>query len=253
LTNAPCLSCHKEYQKNISQHSGHKEDSEGSLCYNCHMPKIVYGVMTFHRSHKIESPNPETEFAIDKPNACVACHLDKSPQWIMQKSLKIWPKLNNSKKQQSDLIQSIYKLHSGDPAERAIAANRLSYRSAYLNNSEKLFLIPHLLYSMDDNYPAVRRFSWKSLMSLTKEMQIEEQSFEALNSTLKPFDFIADLPLRNRVIKQAWKEFNALDKSNWSTPPSGSLVNQDYAIDFIALANLRKLSKMENKKIEIGE
>jgi len=253
LTNIPCLNCHTEYKNSIAEHTGHREKSEGSLCYNCHMSKTVYGIMTFHRSHKIESPNPEIEFSTDKPNACVACHIDKSSQWIMQESLNIWPNLNSSKQQKNNLIQSIYKLHSGDPVERSIAATRLSYRSSYLNNSKKRFLIPHLLYSMEDNYPAVRRFSWKSLMSLTTEMQIEKQSFEPLNRTLKSFDFIADSSLRNRIVKNAWQQFNALDKSDWSTPPPGSLVKKNYAIDFIAIENLRKLSKIENKKIEIGE
>ncbi|MCF6319559.1 MAG: hypothetical protein L3J83_09845 [Proteobacteria bacterium] len=258
LTNAACLNCHTKYSNNLTEHTGHKEQSDGSLCYNCHMPKIVYGIMAFHRSHKIESPNPVKEFLEDKPNSCVACHIDKSSEWVTKKSFEIWPQLSGKiAKINNNIIQSLFKLHSGDPVERAIAAVNISYQGqlqGQLNKGhEKLFLIPHLLYAMEDNYPAIRRFSYKSINTILKGLAIESGDYIKLQDALLKFDFIADLPLRSKVISSAWKEYNLMDKSNWAAPPEGSLLNKDYQLDIKSLIRLKNISLQAHKVIDIGE
>lgn len=254
LTNSACLNCHEKFAQNITKHTGHNAESNGSLCYNCHMPKNVYGIMTFHRSHKIESPNPIDEFTYNKPNACVACHIDKSSDWTIKKSIELWPQLTDkSKITTKKTIQSILSLHSGDPVERGIAAFNISNQGHIINAQEKMFLIPHLLYSMSENYPAIRRFSYKSLMLITEELSIEFTEFTDFNTVLKEFDFIADEPLRENIMSKAWKFYNQLDKSNWLKPPDGSLLSQDYKLEIQALIQLRNISLQESKLIDIGE
>jgi hypothetical protein len=254
LTNEACLNCHESYAKNITQHTGHKESSDGSLCYNCHMPKITYGIMTFHRSHKIESPNPIEEFSHDKPNACIACHIDKSSNWIITKSLELWPGLTDKKQiYTKETVQSILSLHSGDPVERAIAAYNIKYKGQLFTAQEKIFFVPHLLYSMSESYPAIRRFSHKSLMSIFDELTIEFNEFNNLKDSLKSFDFISDDVTREDIISNAWKVYNDMDKSDWLTPPNGSLLNQEYKLNIQALIRLRNISLQENKSIHIGE
>ena len=173
------------------------------------MPKIVYGIMTFHRSHKIESPNPDFEFSQDKPNACIACHEDKSSAWVIEQSNHIWPALKSENHTVvNETIQSIYKLHSGDPVERAIAANNLSNKNKENYSQGKIFLIPHLLFAMEDTYPAIRRFSYKSLNSILENLSIESSEFTSLKRSIKDFDFIADENLRTNILIKAWKEFS---------------------------------------------
>ncbi len=254
LTNSACLNCHTQYSENLTKHTGHNSQSDGSLCYNCHMPKIVYGIMTFHRSHKIESPNPTKEFLENKPNACTACHIDKSAKWIALESYKIWPNLiDNKTKITNKIIQSLFKLHSGDPVERAIAAVNVSYQSQLIKSSDKLFLIPHLLYAMEDNYPAIRRFSYKSINEILNDLSLESVEYLELQQEISKFDFISDLPIRSKVIKSAWQEFNLIKKSGWHKPPEGSLLNNDYKLDIKTLIQLKNLSLQEEKVIEIGE
>ena len=254
LTNKACTSCHKNYVENLTQHTGHKQNSDGSLCYSCHMPKIVYGIMDFHRSHKIESPNPTYELAHDKPNACAACHIDKTDKWIVLKSNKIWPNsLQKNQEIQQEIVQSLYKLHSGDPVERGIAAKNLIYTSEILTQQDKKFIIPHLLFAMEDNYPAIRRFSFKSLKSLLNELSIESNEFALINKQIKDFDFIADNRLRTRIVRNAFISFEKINKSNWKKPPVGSFLNNDYKLNFDAMIELRKMAQQESKAIEIGE
>ena len=254
LTNKACLDCHQEYQNNITQHTGHMGESDGSLCYNCHMPKIVYGIMAFHRSHKIESPNPDDEFKHDKPNACVACHLDKKASWVTAESEKIWPGITQEKSlDTNEIIQIIYKLHSGDPVERSIAATNITYKSRLINNNDKKFLIPHLLFAMEDSYPAIRRFSYKSLNSILKDLSIESIEFTHLLNTMSQFDFIADTDLRSHVLIEVWTAFNKIERSHWQSPPEGALLDNNYQLNITKILELRDISLQESKQIEIGE
>jgi predicted CXXCH cytochrome family protein len=254
LTNKACFKCHEDYEENLTQHTAHSDNSEGSLCYNCHMPKITYGIMTIHRSHKIEPPNPIEEFKHDKPNACVACHIDKSSDWIMKKSLNIWPQLTDKKRiSTKETVQSLLSLHSGDPVERAIAAVSISYQGDLYKPQEKVFFIPHLLYSMGESYPAMRRFSYKAIMSIIKQLSIESSTFKPIQHALRDFDFIADIESRTNKLDSAWNAYNNLDKSTWLKPPPGSLLNKDYKLDIQTLIKLRNLSLQENKAIDIGE
>ncbi len=253
LTNKACESCHQDLVKNPSSHTKHKKDSVGSLCFNCHMPKIVYGVMAFHRSHKIESPNPSHEFVTSKPNSCSACHLDKTDKWIYDKSIELWPVLDPYNSSFNNITQIIYKLHSGDPVERAIAANNINYTGENISNSGKLFLIPHLLLAMEDDYPAVRRFSFKSLKSILTEVIIESTELKKLNTSLKHFDFISDYPQRNHILKKAWVEFEKIDKKQWPTPPNNSLLDDNYLLDTNTLYKLKLQATQDSKIIQIGE
>jgi tetratricopeptide (TPR) repeat protein len=78
--NDACISCHEERKVNLTQHTGHKIDGEGSLCVNCHMPKTEFGRM-IRSEHSFRPPMPEGTIKFGSPNACNICHTDKSPEW----------------------------------------------------------------------------------------------------------------------------------------------------------------------------
>ncbi len=78
--NDACLQCHNNRTENLSAHTGHKANSEGSVCINCHMPKTMFGRMV-QSDHSFRPPMPEATIRYGSPNACNLCHTDKSPEW----------------------------------------------------------------------------------------------------------------------------------------------------------------------------
>jgi tetratricopeptide (TPR) repeat protein len=78
--NDACKKCHEERVANVAEHSGHKPDSKGSVCINCHMPKTMFGSMN-RSDHSFRPPMPEATIRFSSPNACNMCHTDKTPQW----------------------------------------------------------------------------------------------------------------------------------------------------------------------------
>lgn len=78
--NDACKSCHTQRVANVAEHSGHKAESTGSVCINCHMPKTEFGRMV-RSDHSFRPPMPEATIKFDSPNACNICHTDKSPEW----------------------------------------------------------------------------------------------------------------------------------------------------------------------------
>ena len=253
-TNEACLACHQPMVESPEAHTGHDAKGAGGLCYDCHMPKMTYGIMTFHRNHRIESPVSYQELAIEKPNACVACHLDKTDQWLYQQSANLWQQ--EVPKESHGMIQSLVELHSGDPVQRALAAYQMGNHFESLSVHDRLFLTPHLLLALKDSYPAIRRFSYKSLMAIINESateHLEIYELNALQEILQPFDFIADQASRGAVEQKIADWVNQVDFSKWPTPPVGSLINADYSLQMDRIDPLLKEALSEDKKIHVGE
>lgn len=78
--NQACLPCHDELVNNVSVHSHHEPDSEGSKCKTCHMPKTEFARMVRH-DHSFRSPTPKTTIAHKSPNACNICHAEETSVW----------------------------------------------------------------------------------------------------------------------------------------------------------------------------
>jgi len=91
-----CLDCHGPNSPNgphaptLAQHTHHQPDSAGSACIACHMPKIAQTLADVNvRSHTFRFVNPVTTDALKIPNACNACHTDKTSAWAAD-ALKTW-------------------------------------------------------------------------------------------------------------------------------------------------------------------
>ncbi len=84
-----CIQCHEKFRSQALDHTRHPVGTEGSFCYDCHMPKkltkLATGVLETTRTHKmstIPSPANTLRFGMEgAPNACTQCHMDKSVQW----------------------------------------------------------------------------------------------------------------------------------------------------------------------------
>lgn len=100
--NALCMKCHSfgsvigPHQKSLQMHTHHKKDSKGSLCVECHMPKVgrhtgkspltvrthLFGFVTPEETIKYKMPN--------ETNACFACHKKDRDMKQLQKDLNDW-------------------------------------------------------------------------------------------------------------------------------------------------------------------
>ncbi len=88
-SDSACIQCHKDKTENIAAHTHHAPASEGSRCYNCHMPHTTCGLLSGIRSHQVSSPSVKESVSYGRPNACNLCHLDKTLAWTGDK-LAAW-------------------------------------------------------------------------------------------------------------------------------------------------------------------
>lgn len=77
-----CGDCHKNID---AAHSHHKS----ATCVDCHMPKLVSGVLDKFPDHALDIPNPLNTIRHDVPNACTNCHANKPPAEL-QKAIETW-------------------------------------------------------------------------------------------------------------------------------------------------------------------
>ena len=205
--NQACTQCHQELKTPdaLKLHTKHSADSEGSSCYACHMPQVVYGVMSFHPTHDITVPHPETTATQGVPNACNQCHIDRSVNWAIAQSKALWPArykdAQTSSDTQFDDAEGVRELFAGDALTRAMAANALSEHSApdyYLPFLSEAFAA--------ENYPIVRFFAANGMA--------------AAHWNLPKPDYLADENNRNRILSQ-WlaqiessKQADAKDKAD---------------------------------------
>jgi len=150
----------------------HKADSPGSRCYNCHMPRVVYGVMSVHPTHQITVPAPLSTATASVPNACNQCHLDKSVNWAIAESKRLWPtryqSVDKSGNDQFDLPEGPRALFAGDALTRAIAAEAMGGGGPAA--PEQKWAAPFLVEALSDSYPIVRFFSSNGLAAMNANL-----------------------------------------------------------------------------------
>ena len=169
---ATCLQCHENLAGDaLPKHSRHAASSEGSRCRACHMPEIVYGVMTWHPTHLIGSPDPVAERAIGKPDACTTCHVGRSIAWADAQ----WPRQRRASEPHADPRADLEAdlqdaeipraLFAGDALYRTLAAHRLGLPAPEPEAAR--LAVPLLAEALLDPYPNVRRTAGISLRALT--------------------------------------------------------------------------------------
>jgi len=90
--NGLCVQCHQQGRNarfpdmplkryDSAEHHHHRENTDGALCVNCHMPERTYMVVDPRRDHSFRIPRPDLSATIGTPNACSGCHADKTHGW----------------------------------------------------------------------------------------------------------------------------------------------------------------------------
>ncbi len=202
-TDAACLACHRQYEDReaLSAHSQHRFDSTGSRCYNCHMPRVIYGVMAIHPAHDITVPDPQLTANAAVPNACNQCHLDQSVNWAIRAAKRLWPArfaaAQPSADPQFDVAEAPRALFAGDALTRALAAEALSGGDTALVDAD--WARPFLVEAFADNYPVVRFFAANGLRA-----GLERTGMKA-KTNIPDLDYLATAEARQMSLA-AWRE-----------------------------------------------
>jgi hypothetical protein len=75
---ALCTGCHDGFAR--KEHTFH----EDARCVDCHMPRLLGAPLERLRDHSIRSPEPVLTERFGVPNACSACHGDKTAAWARE-------------------------------------------------------------------------------------------------------------------------------------------------------------------------
>jgi len=76
-----CQRCHQPEKFAVPSHHHHASDSAGSGCVSCHMPVRTYMTVDDRRDHSFRVPRPDLTVKIGTPNACAACHANRTATW----------------------------------------------------------------------------------------------------------------------------------------------------------------------------
>ena len=75
-----CLQCHAPNYATTA-HTFHKGNDAETDCRVCHMPTRTYMGNDVRHDHNFYVPRPDLSAKYGTPNACNACHNDKTAQW----------------------------------------------------------------------------------------------------------------------------------------------------------------------------
>ena len=243
--NEPCQGCHQDLEAGPRAHTRHAADSEGSVCYNCHMPHRAYGVMTLHRSHRIEVPDPAAAARAERPDACTNCHVDRSSAWASQAMAALWGQ-GGPVRDDPAMPRLVEDLLTGDPVQRAVAAwvaGRFQDGAAV---ESRVMLVPFLLMTLEDRYPMLRWLARKSLLAIGERAPATLGWLAALGE----WDYIAGGADRAPMVQGLWERWEALDKQGYRA--AGALPLDDNLMPRPAVVE-EMLSRRSNREIEIGE
>jgi predicted CXXCH cytochrome family protein len=167
--NGMCTGCHRALAAGpaLAAHARHDPAGPGARCVSCHMPRIVYGVLSVHLSHRIEVPDPARDAAAGRPDACTGCHVDRTAAWAQAAAARLW---GGRRFPAGAPVPAgtapAEALFAGEPVARAVAADALA-RAPVPDAAGRDRRLGLLLAAMaSDRYPAVREIAWRGLRRL---------------------------------------------------------------------------------------
>jgi Flp pilus assembly protein TadD len=111
-----CSRCHLQERFATTAHHFHRPLSTGASCIACHMPTRNYMVVHARHDHSFRIPRPDLSISLGTPNACTACHKDKTDRWAADAALKWWGPRIRSKPQGGEAIHAGREDLAGAPA-----------------------------------------------------------------------------------------------------------------------------------------
>jgi predicted CXXCH cytochrome family protein len=159
--NGVCASCHASEVYDTAEHHFHRAgNGSATQCVDCHMPSKLYMGVDARRDHSMRVPDPLLAEAINAPDVCTDCHVDKSKQWAGNAITHWLQQKNQIQTKPADYAEAIFAARKGqNGAEQGLIAivNNLSTNS--MARSAALELLR--------NYPV--RTSYQTALSQLKD------------------------------------------------------------------------------------
>jgi len=250
LGNTMCTQCHEAIGRDVQAHTHHDPTGSGSSCVECHMPKVVYGVLEIHRSHRIENPDAARDAEAGRPHACTLCHTDRSLPWAAEHLQRWWGPAYRMPTRRADgapleLPDAIASLHAGDAAARAVYAAAIGRDTTAPSADATATQRAHLAVAMGDGYPSVRWLAQRSLM------QLEQRAPIGLSPLLRAVDSMDGPEARSRAVYATLDALMRFGTQKLQPPVSGALLGADLRLDLRAVVRLTDLQG--RNLISIGE
>ncbi|MGE5242775.1 MAG: multiheme c-type cytochrome [Betaproteobacteria bacterium] len=97
----------------ITAHTHHQADSQGSRCINCHMSNVNWRLITRRLDHTFSPPVPEMTAKFGVPDACTTCHEDKTPEWAST-VMDSWYGNGAKRRAIVEMADVVYRAGTGD-------------------------------------------------------------------------------------------------------------------------------------------
>ncbi len=249
-TDRACTQCHEEIGADVAAHTHHPEGSSGSRCVECHMPRIVYGVLGVRRSHQVEVPHPRRDGEAGRPHACTLCHLDQTLEWSARSMNALWGQNFEAPRQRADrapldLADGLASVLAGDPLQRAAYVTAMGRSDAAVHPRDKGFVRGALNLTIGDPYPALRWLARESLLSLETEHPL------GYSDALRAWDSTdGSAASRGTMVDILRRELSTLGPAKLNPPRPDQLMNPDLTES----AGMRALTGLQSASvISIGE
>jgi predicted CXXCH cytochrome family protein len=246
-----CTQCHAAIARDVSAHTHHPAASSGSRCLECHMPRMVYGVLELHRSHRVESPDVARDVEAGRPNACTACHLDRTAGWAAERMRAFWGPRHGDPRARPDgapldVPEALASLHAGDPVQRAVYVAALGRADSAVAPGARGFLLANALVGLGDGYGAIRTLARRSALDLDRTLGL------GLGGALRDYDPEAPRARRDPALEALVRRLaDAAAGARLPPPPPGALVGPGWQLDVAAIRAL--LGLQSRQEISIGE
>ena len=176
--NAVCAQCHLATKYEQPGHHFHETGTAGAACASCHMPTTTYMVVDPRHDHSFRIPRPDLTESLGVPNACGACHADRSPAWAASEIRKRYPE---PKPGFEGFAEAFAGADRGDPAASMalaqVAANQDESAIARASALDRLAQLPSessalaAEAALDDPSPLVRM----AAISVFEAMPVEQR------------------------------------------------------------------------------
>lgn len=245
-----CTQCHDEIARDVSAHTHHAPESSGSRCLECHMPRLVYGILDIHRSHRIEVPDVRRDVEAGRPNACTSCHLGETAPWAAQAMRTWWGERYEAPRSRPDrapldVPEALVSLHAGDAVQRAVYARQLGREDAAEPPRERAFAVASLVVALGDGYPSIRTLARRSLERLERELDL------GLAGELARYDVFGTAEERRDASLRLLELLRARAAARCAAPRPGQLIDEHFAVDLERIVQL--LDLQSDHVISIGE
>ena len=176
LGDRACTQCHAAIARDVGAHTHHAPASSGSRCVECHMPRIVYGVLDIHRSHGSRCPmSRATSRAAGRTRAPLATPIATPrgpPTGCATSGARASAVRRAPRRRRLEIPEALASLHAGDPVQRAVTVAAIGRPDGGVPAGARGFALANTLVGLGDAYGAVRFLARRSAISLDRSLDL---------------------------------------------------------------------------------